>query len=512
MGLHQDGEQLGLKPFATEMRRRLWWQIVMVDTKYALMNGLNASVLPPNRNTKEPTNIDDADMDPEARDYFRDRDGPTELIFCQILVQVTKFLVSTPDIEAVVLCAEMDGLPNQDAQEKAILKGKLATLNQGLLDLLSKRCDVSRGGVHKLADLIRDQVIQKMQELAQESHQPSELGVESHAFKLAVCALEQDQRNCASSNETGFLWFAKAQFQYECVAFIAGELCKRTQGELVMKAWNLLEQVYRWHPELFEIASNKRYKLLAVLVLRAWNERELALVQAGQPTTPMAPFLEALKAKLAEEEAKPAQACNSESPADDSMGGMENHLQSPGGDMAIPSFHIQPPPLGFPLAMQPYYSGQQNGEINGLNGQNAAFPSAQHTWGTNGLYHGLENQRLVAHAGGQHGMADQQHGIDGQQGHNYYAMNGLNGLNGLAALDRSGGSPHIPPPGSGLNDAVMNGHLHEMPSTTSLPDPSVPSYGLGLDGFDPAGLDMYGVQQDVNFNFEVYSGANGGSS
>ena len=31
MGLHRDGSKLGLKPYDTEMRRRCWWQIVVLD-------------------------------------------------------------------------------------------------------------------------------------------------------------------------------------------------------------------------------------------------------------------------------------------------------------------------------------------------------------------------------------------------------------------------------------------------------------------------------------------------
>jgi hypothetical protein len=38
MGMHQDGELLGLGPFESEMRRRVWWQILQIDTKFATMS------------------------------------------------------------------------------------------------------------------------------------------------------------------------------------------------------------------------------------------------------------------------------------------------------------------------------------------------------------------------------------------------------------------------------------------------------------------------------------------
>lgn len=37
MGLHRDGKALGLSPFETELRRRLWWHIVHLDFRAADM-------------------------------------------------------------------------------------------------------------------------------------------------------------------------------------------------------------------------------------------------------------------------------------------------------------------------------------------------------------------------------------------------------------------------------------------------------------------------------------------
>ncbi|KAG5660910.1 hypothetical protein KAF25_002553, partial [Fusarium avenaceum] len=46
MGLHRDGETLGLPPFETEIRRRLWWQIYMLDARSAVQSGLGPSLMP----------------------------------------------------------------------------------------------------------------------------------------------------------------------------------------------------------------------------------------------------------------------------------------------------------------------------------------------------------------------------------------------------------------------------------------------------------------------------------
>lgn len=38
LGLHRDGTSLGLSPFEIEMRRRLWWNIVVLDARVCVFS------------------------------------------------------------------------------------------------------------------------------------------------------------------------------------------------------------------------------------------------------------------------------------------------------------------------------------------------------------------------------------------------------------------------------------------------------------------------------------------
>ncbi|KAH7018939.1 fungal-specific transcription factor domain-containing protein [Ilyonectria destructans] len=70
LGLHRDGELLGLSPFETEMRRRVWWQTVRLDLKSTRAWGLSPSTLPLTTDCKIPTDIDDEDLLPDATEPF----------------------------------------------------------------------------------------------------------------------------------------------------------------------------------------------------------------------------------------------------------------------------------------------------------------------------------------------------------------------------------------------------------------------------------------------------------
>lgn len=45
MGLHRDGQLLGLPPFDTEMRSRVWWNIVLLDFRSAISSGFTPSLM-----------------------------------------------------------------------------------------------------------------------------------------------------------------------------------------------------------------------------------------------------------------------------------------------------------------------------------------------------------------------------------------------------------------------------------------------------------------------------------
>ena len=282
MGLHRDGECLGLSPFESEMRRRLWWQIIMVDAKYAMLSGLSHSLLPRNWDTKAPKNVNDADIYPSATEPVQDRDGPTEMIFCLILYKFASFLVQTPGVEAMILATEFEGTMGPDGpsdEQMAEYRRTVENLGKELLDLLDRYCDPTAGPVHEMAIDMREHLIKKLSEIISPPKiEPDWTGngqqaMKDNAFKVAVATMEHNEQNYLSSKDKGFIWFSLVHFQPDVFMYMAGQLCHRTEGPLVERAWRQVEVVYTYHPELVDL-SNKTYSTLAIFILKAWKKRE----------------------------------------------------------------------------------------------------------------------------------------------------------------------------------------------------------------------------------------------
>jgi hypothetical protein len=59
MGLHRDGEKLGLPPFDVQMRRRLFYQLLPLDGIASQMSGTGIAIMLDNCDTQQPLNIND---------------------------------------------------------------------------------------------------------------------------------------------------------------------------------------------------------------------------------------------------------------------------------------------------------------------------------------------------------------------------------------------------------------------------------------------------------------------
>jgi hypothetical protein len=74
------------------MRRRLWWQIVLIDNRVAELSGAGTSILTYAWSTKLPSNINDSDLFPDMRDPPVESPGITEMIFLRLRCEITQFV------------------------------------------------------------------------------------------------------------------------------------------------------------------------------------------------------------------------------------------------------------------------------------------------------------------------------------------------------------------------------------------------------------------------------------
>lgn len=106
IGLNVDGTTFGIPPFEVEMRRRLWWQIVLIDIRVLEISGSGTSTHLYTWNTKLPSNVNDSDLFPDMRDPPVERSSVTEMMFVRIQCEAVQFFKQSRDLTGVVVFKE----------------------------------------------------------------------------------------------------------------------------------------------------------------------------------------------------------------------------------------------------------------------------------------------------------------------------------------------------------------------------------------------------------------------
>ncbi|KAI3396428.1 hypothetical protein diail_12148 [Diaporthe ilicicola] len=281
MGLHRDGELLGLKPFETEMRRRLWWQIIMLDSKYAILSGLSHTLLPRGWDTKEPKNISDADLSPSATEPIQDHEGPTDMILVLAVFKIAKNLIQAPDIEAILILDALESKTGPQHEKVEQYRNVVRRLKEDFEELFKRFSSPTAGDLHKLARQIGDHMMSKLCPLLTASAEGRGLDDEAldqsgNTFRVAVDSTGHAVEQHKIANYPAWDWFHRLHFQLDIFAYLVGQLGHRTSGRLVDRAWEIVEQVYKYYPEFFD-TSQRAYHQLAYFLFKAWRRREEVL-------------------------------------------------------------------------------------------------------------------------------------------------------------------------------------------------------------------------------------------
>jgi hypothetical protein len=279
MGVHKDGEPLGLSPFETEMRRRVWWAFVYIDANYAILSGVNPSAKPADWDAQIPKNINDADLYPSSTQIIQDRDGPTEMVICLLFYNVINVMLGFSELNILKLWQNIFS-PESTRDGLGSLNHVVEKISTTVQDVFSKYCDPSAGPHHQMAHHLENlfnyrmqtgQFLDKNQIISSSSSSSSGSTVSGTIFHLTVHCIEQTLSAYPFAEKCGYLWFWRTQFQKDMFVFMVGQLSQRTEDRLAETAWKSVRMAYHYHPELIDM-TNKANIMLASHILKSWEE------------------------------------------------------------------------------------------------------------------------------------------------------------------------------------------------------------------------------------------------
>jgi hypothetical protein len=283
MRLHQDGSLIGLSPFETEMRRRLWWHVVHIDFRFSDLLGVKFSLDLFTGDAKIPLNVDDKDLDPDMVDFPPESKGLTPVAVCLIRCEVQQFLRKFPSLAPLEEGCDILSNPDITLAKK---ESMITELQDHLETKFVRYCDPS-DTLHTFFSIIIRCAICKIKMYAHDprrlANSPAKISQKAREiiFENATKLLEYVNLIRSSPGLEKYMWQMGTSFLWNALLFVLIQARHPRKGSEVDKLWKLIGVVLSKYPQMFEEKTGTVFAALGKWTLKAWDEHVAASKSEG---------------------------------------------------------------------------------------------------------------------------------------------------------------------------------------------------------------------------------------
>ncbi|KAF3481323.1 activator of stress protein 1 [Arthroderma uncinatum] len=289
MGLHRDGENLGLPPFEVQMRRRLFWQLLPLDGYAGQVSGTGISISPSSWDTKQPLNINDDQIYPGMAEQPEEQRGASEMIFCLTRIELSNFYTRTgvkmKDVGATIQFRGAEDIERLIDEVEGLIEMKYLRY----CDILNPLHILTLGIVRSAINAVR--LRNRMPPLIKQTISDCQ---RRDLCTLAQKILDTDSAIYGNPNMKKFQWQMKAFFLWDALLCILFSLAKPgffSTSEL-KTTWSKIEEVYSNHEELVK-GKRALHFTIGKVTLKAW------LANPPGDSMPEPDFITTLRTQLA---------------------------------------------------------------------------------------------------------------------------------------------------------------------------------------------------------------------
>ena len=246
MNLHHERSSSFLRPFGREMRRRLWWQICLLDSHAAEDRATNPVIFADSFSTRLPLQINDEDIRVDSHEEVEERQGFTDMTFsliCYEITDTTRQLNYVP-VRNLGQC-QFGFHENWTCRIDAVI-----SLQRHIEENHLRHLNLARPfhwATRMVADIITAImwliVYRPLQQRLNNNF--SSRPVDPDILSLSVVVLEKVHQLNTDPAASPYRWLSHTYVQWHALAVTVAELCVRTEGSLVERAWAVLIPVFR---------------------------------------------------------------------------------------------------------------------------------------------------------------------------------------------------------------------------------------------------------------------------
>ena len=276
IGLHRENLSSSLSPFTIEMRRRLWWHIIVLDIRASEDRGTEPIIATSSFDTHRPLNINDADIGPESKVMPEPRAGFTEMTKTTVHHEVGYLRWQFGEFSQYNLMADREILTVERQLE--LVSGFERALSENVI----QHCDPSNPiawTTSVIARLIMCRIRLKI-------YYPSSIWKGPNAkttrpqisnekrLETAVACMEYTHLVDTEPKAAQWRWFSKTYVQWNVLAVALAELCTQTKGSVVDRAWKIVDTVFDdWAARIADSSKGMLWRPIKKLMGKAQEVR-----------------------------------------------------------------------------------------------------------------------------------------------------------------------------------------------------------------------------------------------
>lgn len=286
IGLDNESSLAKCDVVEAEMRRRLWWALVLFDTRICELIDTKKTALTPAWDCRIPLNVNES----ELRTGLRKIPGPqtriSDSIFVVVRGVIADFIRHSPfylkftnpamntATKTASIKSDVDG-GEVDAFEKELEKNYLQLCNPEI-PLQFMTIWTARGYI------ARYRIIERFSTLKGPIGDAQRDALGLMAVEMITC----DSNIMTSSIVKGFLWLIQMYyFPFTAYIQLLQDLKRRPTCSIAAQAWSKIDENYTARLLFQENAKSPFYQMVSRMILQSWDARQVALNDQVQPVT-----------------------------------------------------------------------------------------------------------------------------------------------------------------------------------------------------------------------------------
>lgn len=289
MCIHIESELVKCTVLEAEMRRRLWWSLVLFDSRVGEMSESQTTELAPIWDCRLPLNVDDSDLRAEMKEPPKPLPKPTETLFAVVRADIGNF-VRNSSFYLDFACPVLKPLA-KDAHDAPTLEGgEMTTLERMIEVKYLAFCDPDNP-LHFMTIWMARALVAKYHLVEYYSRctavdaNPTQAQHDA-AFSHAINLLECDTKLVSSPLIKGYIWLTQFYFPFPAYIQIIQALKKRPISDQADNAWAAMSENYETRFRTLQSDHTPLLKIFTNVVLQAWDARVAAFAKLGEELTP----------------------------------------------------------------------------------------------------------------------------------------------------------------------------------------------------------------------------------